>query len=178
VLFGYLDVISHPPPRYLDDPVKVGGRVKALRHRAGLTLRELSFPGCTAPYLSLIERGARTPSLHVLVELGQRLGVSAHSLGYGTDDAKNGDDRSTPSPECGVSLETLERAAEQEMTPEQTASFLASVSQLALIRGQSGQALRALRRAVRVLSAKNSSPELTEDSKGEKVPLTAKPAEP
>jgi transcriptional regulator with XRE-family HTH domain len=43
----------------------------------------LAFPGCTVTYISRIEAGERVPSLQVLVELGQRLGVTAEWLARG-----------------------------------------------------------------------------------------------
>jgi len=45
----------------IDNVQAVGQRIKEQRDRRGMTLRELSFEGCTAPYLSAIERGRRVP---------------------------------------------------------------------------------------------------------------------
>jgi transcriptional regulator with XRE-family HTH domain len=67
----------------IDDDAAVGGRLRAIRKRAQLSLSQLAFPGCSAGYLSLIERGRRTPSLQVLHELGRRLGVNAEYLAWG-----------------------------------------------------------------------------------------------
>ena len=45
-------------PHY-DDPAAVGRRVFEAREAAGLSQRELAFPGCSAAYISRIERGER-----------------------------------------------------------------------------------------------------------------------
>jgi tetratricopeptide (TPR) repeat protein len=71
----------------VDDPRAVGARLRAARQARGLSLRGLAFPGCTAPYISVIENGRRTPSLQVLRELASRLGVSADYLATGNESA-------------------------------------------------------------------------------------------
>ena len=45
----------------------------------------LAFPGCTVAYISRIEAGQRVPSLQVLVELGERCGVTAEWLARGIE---------------------------------------------------------------------------------------------
>ena len=64
-------------PHY-DDPAAVGRRVYEAREAAGLSQRELAFPGCSAAYISRIERGERIPSLQVMRELARRIGISTH----------------------------------------------------------------------------------------------------
>ncbi len=49
-----------------------------------MSQRELSFPGCTAVYICRIERGDRVPSLQVLRELANRLGVEEDYLATGS----------------------------------------------------------------------------------------------
>src|SRR5262245_22083678 len=71
-------------PHY-DDPVDLGARLHAAREAAALSQRELSFPGCSAAYISRIERGERVPSLQVLRELARRTGVSETRLAYGRE---------------------------------------------------------------------------------------------
>jgi tetratricopeptide (TPR) repeat protein len=71
----------------VDDPRALGRRLKEARVARGLSLRGLSFPGCTAPYISVIENGRRVPSLQVLNELASRLGVSADYLATGRESA-------------------------------------------------------------------------------------------
>jgi transcriptional regulator with XRE-family HTH domain len=69
-------------PHY-DDPAAVGKRVFDAREAAGLSQRELAFPGCSAAYISRIERGERIPSLQVMRELARRTGVSEQALAFG-----------------------------------------------------------------------------------------------
>ncbi len=71
-------------PHY-DDPVAVGRRLYEAREEAGLSQRELAFPGCSAAYISRIERGERIPSLQVMRELARRTGVSEAALAYGRE---------------------------------------------------------------------------------------------
>src|SRR5579859_2576966 len=68
---------------HVDSPEAVGKRIRAARDQAGLSQRELAFPGCSPAYLSRIEAGQRTPSLQLLRELGRRLGVTADFLAVG-----------------------------------------------------------------------------------------------
>ncbi len=71
-------------PHY-DDPAAVGRRVHEARDAAGLSQRELSFPGCSAAYISRIERGERIPSLQVMREIARRTGVSEQVLAFGRE---------------------------------------------------------------------------------------------
>ena len=71
-------------PHY-DDPAAVGKRVFEAREAAGLSQRELAFPGCSAAYISRIERGERVPSLQVMRELARRTGVSEQALAFGRE---------------------------------------------------------------------------------------------
>jgi tetratricopeptide (TPR) repeat protein len=69
---------------HVDSPDGVGKRLKEARLAAGLSQRELAFPGCTAVYICRIERGDRVPSLQVLRELARRVGVEEEFLATGT----------------------------------------------------------------------------------------------
>jgi transcriptional regulator with XRE-family HTH domain len=71
-------------PHY-DDPAAVGTRVCEARRAASLSQRELAFPGCSAAYISRIERGERIPSLQVMRELARRTGVSEEALAFGKE---------------------------------------------------------------------------------------------
>ena len=71
-------------PHY-DDPTAVGLRVREARDAAGLSQRELSFPGCSSAYISRIERGERIPSLQVMREIARRTGISEQALAYGRE---------------------------------------------------------------------------------------------
>jgi transcriptional regulator with XRE-family HTH domain len=76
---------------HVDDPREVGTRLRATRLAKGVSQRALSFPGCTAAYISRIEAGERTPSYQLLLELGKRLGVSASYLATGEEEAQFSD---------------------------------------------------------------------------------------
>ena len=77
--------LRRPRTPHYDDPVAVGARLRAAREAAGLSQRELAFPGCSAAYISRIERGERIPSLQVVRELARRVGVSEAELAYGRE---------------------------------------------------------------------------------------------
>lgn len=69
---------------HVDSPKAVGDRLRSAREAAGLSQRQLSFPGCSPAYISRIESGDRIPSLQLLRELGRRLGVSEDHLATGS----------------------------------------------------------------------------------------------
>ena len=71
-------------PHY-DDPAAVGKRIFEARQAAGLSQRELAFAGCSAAYISRIERGERVPSLQVMREIARRTGVSEQALAFGRE---------------------------------------------------------------------------------------------
>jgi len=73
------------PSDHVDDPVKVGQRLREARQRAGLRQRDLSFQGCTTAYVSRIEAGRRIPSFQILRAFASKLGVSAEYLATGED---------------------------------------------------------------------------------------------
>jgi tetratricopeptide (TPR) repeat protein len=70
---------------HVDSPRAVGERLRTARIRAGLSQRQLAFPGCSPAYISRIESGDRIPSLQLLRELGRRLGVTEDFLATGTE---------------------------------------------------------------------------------------------
>jgi tetratricopeptide (TPR) repeat protein len=69
---------------HIDQPVAAGRRLKDARTRAGLSQRQLAFPGCSAAYISRIEAGERIASLQVLRELARRLEVTEAYLATGS----------------------------------------------------------------------------------------------
>jgi len=71
---------------HVDSPDGVGSRLRGAREAAGLSQRAISYPGCSATYISRIESGERVPSLQVIHELARLLGVSAQWLANGADD--------------------------------------------------------------------------------------------
>jgi len=94
---------------YVDDPVALGARLREARRQAGVSQRELAFPGCTAVYICRIESGQRTPSLQVLRELAKRLGVSEEFLLTGEATGPAADD-SLVEAEVALRLDHVELA--------------------------------------------------------------------
>ena len=78
-------MLKRPRTPHYDDPVAVGARLHAAREAAGISQRELAFPGCSAAYISRIERGERIPSLQVMRELASKVGISEAELAYGRE---------------------------------------------------------------------------------------------
>lgn len=70
---------------HIDSPAALGVRLREARERAGLSQRQLAFPGCTAAYISRLEAGARVPSLQMVNELALRLSVSPQWLAIGLE---------------------------------------------------------------------------------------------
>jgi tetratricopeptide (TPR) repeat protein len=135
--------------KHVDAAVDVGRRLKEARERAGLSQRQLSFPGCTAAYISRIESGERIPSLQILREFARRLGVSEAFLAYGRDDAAPAD----PLLEGEVALRlddlTLARrlfsTAEVDAIDDRTrARARAGLGQIAFRRGDQAKAIALL----------------------------------
>jgi transcriptional regulator with XRE-family HTH domain len=61
--------------------VAIGRAVRRLRTERGLSQEQLALEaGIHSVYLSGIERGHRNPSLHVLIALGEALGVRGSEL--------------------------------------------------------------------------------------------------
>jgi tetratricopeptide (TPR) repeat protein len=80
--------VPRRPSTHIDDPAAVGRRLREERERAGLSQRQLAFPGCTAAYISRVEAGARIPSLQILRELARRIGTTADYLATGSDESE------------------------------------------------------------------------------------------
>lgn len=139
---------------HVDDPVAVGQRLREARERAGLSQRQLSFPGCSPAYISRIEAGDRIPSLQLLREMGRRLGVSEDYLATGTerDDMTGLIDaeialRLDEADEAGAKFqEALERA----VSAEERARALAGLGQLAFRQSNPREAVARLEEARRV----------------------------
>ena len=68
---------------HVDDPAAVGRRINEARLAAGLSQRQLSFPGCSAAYISRLEAGARVPSLQLLRKLAAKLNADEEYLATG-----------------------------------------------------------------------------------------------
>jgi tetratricopeptide (TPR) repeat protein len=138
---------------HVDDPAAVGRRLREARERAGLSQRQLSFPGCSPAYISRIEAGDRIPSLQLLREMGRRLGVTEDYLATGHERALVEEDELVAA-DVALRLddrETAERlfsgALEQAATPDEQARALAGLGQLAFRNGDPQRAIERLEAA-------------------------------
>jgi tetratricopeptide (TPR) repeat protein len=139
---------------HIDSPRAVGQRLKDARGRAGMSQRQLAFPGCTAAYISRIEAGARVPSLQMINQLAERLGVAPQWLATGVE----------PPPverpeliEAEVALrlgeiEEAERLFTDRLGPGDPAraTALAGLGQIAFRREQFEQAVELLEESIEV----------------------------
>lgn len=115
--------------RHVDDPKRVGRRLRALRVERGLSQKDLSFSGCTAAYVSRIEAGARVPSLQLLREFARILGVSVDYLATGKVEPAL-----SPLDEADLMLRLGDREQAQALFSEATQS----ADELMRARGRSG----------------------------------------
>jgi transcriptional regulator with XRE-family HTH domain len=116
---------------HVDDPRAVGRRLVAAREAQDLSQRDLAFPGCSAAYISRIERGERVPSLQVLRELAHRCGVSESSLAWGR--------RQRPDRDVLDRMRAVEAAESSGSKAERAAAYVA----LARAANKAGRALKA-----------------------------------
>jgi tetratricopeptide (TPR) repeat protein len=140
---------------HVDDPKEVGRRLREARVRAGLSQRDLSFPGCSPAYISRIEAGDRIPSLQLLREMGQRLGVSEDYLATGAR-APRTIERNPLLVDAEVALrlddydlaaKLYEEALEQARDNFTRADALEGLGNVAFRRGQPRDAIRLLERS-------------------------------
>jgi tetratricopeptide (TPR) repeat protein len=135
---------------HVDDPKSVGRRLKEARQRAGLTQRDLSFPGCTSAYISRIEAGARTPSLQLIHEFARMLRVSPEYLASGVDTTDRAGD--LVEAEVALRLGDLDHAAElyesRLNADDADRNALAGLGEIALRAGRFDDAIGYLERAV------------------------------
>ena len=138
---------------HVDSPAAVDQRLKEARERAGLSQRQLSFSGCSPAYISRIESGDRIPSLQLLRELGQRLGVSEDYLATGAAD-RGIRDAELAQAEVALRLDELDAAEElfeqilgSAVTDAEKAEAHAGLGQLASRRGNPREAIKFLEQA-------------------------------
>jgi tetratricopeptide (TPR) repeat protein len=156
---------------HVDDPVAVGRRLRQARERAGLSQRQLAFPGCSPAYLSRIEAGDRTPSLQLLRELARRLNVSEDYLAYGKAGSVAASD---PLFEANVALRMDERELAERLFREQLeaddvdtrAAALEGLGQLAFREGDAHEAIRLLEEASSLFGEQAASRRALTDTLG------------
>jgi tetratricopeptide (TPR) repeat protein len=140
---------------HVDSPEAAGARLRLARERAGLSQRQLSFPGCSPAYISRVESGQRIPSLQLLRELGRRLGVSADYLATGAEE-RSWDP--LVEAEIALRLDQVEAAEhlltellKDEADPARRGRAQAALGQIALREGEARLAIERLREAVDLL---------------------------
>jgi tetratricopeptide (TPR) repeat protein len=140
---------------HVDDPAAVGRRLKEARERAGLSQRQLSFPGCSPAYISRIESGDRIPSLQLLRALGSRLGVTEDYLATGAEISPAQEEIALVEAELALRLDDLESAEavynhllETAGTDRNRATAIAGVGQIALRRGDPHEAIEYFEEAI------------------------------
>jgi tetratricopeptide (TPR) repeat protein len=128
--------------------------VRQAREDAGLSQRDLAFPGCTAAYISRIEKGTRIPSYQILREFGKRLGVTADYLATGET---NAGDKTDPLFEAEVALRLgddkratalYKEVSEKSESPAASARADVGLAQLAMRQGDSRRAMELLESAL------------------------------
>ena len=122
---------------HVDDPLAVGRRLKEARIAAGLSQRQLSFPGCSAAYISRLEAGDRVPSLQLLRKLAVRLNADEGYLATGVETA--GDE----TPEL-VEAEVAHRLGDHQLALERYERVVAE-SRAPAARARAAKALAQLR---------------------------------
>lgn len=129
-----------PAPHYhshVDAPTAVGLRLKDARLAAGLSQRQLSFPGCSAAYISRLEAGDRVPSLQLLRKLALRLNADEEYLATGVE-------RVEQAPPELVEAEVAHRLGDHELAKERYEQVLEATSAPGA-REQAAKALARLR---------------------------------
>ncbi|HEV2592907.1 MAG TPA: tetratricopeptide repeat protein [Gaiellaceae bacterium] len=139
--------------KYYDDPVALGRRLRETREAASLSQRELSFPGCTAAYISRIEKGERVPSLQLIREFASRLGVTEEFISHGDHRPQNKAASFVEArvalwmDEADVALELANAALDGAKSNADRARASALFGEIDLHKGNLAEAIDALERA-------------------------------
>jgi tetratricopeptide (TPR) repeat protein len=141
---------------HVDDAAAAGQRLKEARISAGLSQRQLAFPGCSAAYISRLEAGQRVASLQLLRKIAAKLGVDEEYLATGVARERP---RASELVEADVALrlddletarELYERTLETSAEPLVRAEALAGLGRLALRNGDPAGAVDSIESALRV----------------------------
>ena len=154
---------------HVDSADAVGQRLKAARLEAGLSQRQLAFPGCSAAYISRLEAGERVPSLQLLRKLAVKLEADEQYLATGTvagprlpaelveaDVALRLDD-------LALAGELFERVLQTSSERHVRAEALGGLGRLAFRNGDARSAIEGIAEAIRLApELLVASPSLTE----------------
>ena len=154
---------------HVDDAVAAGQRLKEARLAAGLSQRQLAFPGCSAAYISRLEAGQRVPSLQLLRKIAARLSADENYLATGVARERQ---RPAELVEADVALrldeldtarDLFQRVLKTNGDPRAQAEALAGLGRLAFRQGDPAQAVDSIEQALRTAPAlASTSPGLVE----------------
>ncbi|HWG54933.1 MAG TPA: helix-turn-helix transcriptional regulator [Gaiellaceae bacterium] len=144
---------------HVDDPRAVGERLRAARVAAGLSQRQLAFPGCSAAYISRLEAGDRVPSLQLLRKLAVKLGADENYLATGVAGPRERPNELVEA-EIALRLDDVDRAdalydrvLKTAPAAEARAEALAGLGRVAYRRGDPRAAVASLEEALDVDAA-------------------------
>ena len=168
-----------PSDQHIDNPAAVGRRLRQTRIEAGLSQRALAFPGCTPAYISRIEAGQRIPSLQLLRELANRIGVDVEYLARG-DEASAAVSDPLAEAELDLRLGDVEAAEKHfsavsgaEVSDRQRARALAGLGQITFGRGDSNRAIEAFEQALELSPRLEGDDPALADSLGRAYAMTS-----
>src|SRR5215207_2311673 len=168
-----------PSDQHIDNPAAVGRRLRQTRTEVGLSQRALAFPGCTPAYISRIEAGQRIPSLQLLRELANRIGVDVEYLARG-DEASAAVSDPLAEAELDLRLGDIEAAEKHfsavsgaEVSDRQRARALAGLGQIAFGRGDSNSAIEAFEQALELSPRLEGDDPALADSLGRAYAMTS-----
>ena len=139
---------------HVDDPKEVGVRLRDARLAAGLSQRQLAFPGCSAAYISRLEAGERVPSLQLLRKLAVKLNADENYLATGVAGPRERPNELVEA-EIALRLDEVDRADElfdrvlktsADASPR--AEALCGLGRVAFRRGKPHDAVAALEEAL------------------------------
>lgn len=156
--------MSRRTTTHVDSAEGVAQRLRLAREAAGLSQRALAFPGCSTGYVSRIEAAQRVPSLQVIRELAERLGVSEGWLARGAEDG-GALSESLQDAELAVRLDHLDEAEAIYRQLEGEAASSGELAQIAVGFGLIAFRRDDLPRAVEQLEhALELEPDLSDDA--------------
>jgi len=168
-----------PSDQHIDNPAAVGRRLRQTRTEVGLSQRALAFPGCTPAYISRIEAGQRIPSLQLLRELANRIGVDVEYLARG-DEASAAVTDPLAEAELDLRLGDVEAAerhfsavAGAEVSDRERARAVAGLGQIAFGRGDSNGAIEAFEQALELSPRLEGDDPALADSLGRAYAMTS-----
>jgi tetratricopeptide (TPR) repeat protein len=139
---------------HVDDATAAGKRLKEARLAAGLSQRQLSFPGCSAAYISRLEAGQRVPSLQLLRKIAARLGADEEFLatGIAREHARLPElveaDVALRLNDLDTARDLYQRALKTGADGRARAEALAGLGRLALLEGDPSQAVDSIEEAL------------------------------